>query len=569
MAQGAASPFQRLFHAPGNPQLPTLPNASDPKEGLLPVIPKHAIATGGINAPRFPETYLSQAAGAPGVARGFAQFYLNGIGGTPNPVEFGDITATKTRTVTVHNTYRDPVTISNVDTSGLGLSGVTLLSPGFPIAIPAFSSQVFTFEATLAGDPAIDGEVVFTHDVPGSFTIRMTGRRVIIFRTIPQRPIVEQITFGTDVMDSHDGSEQTMTFRSTPRSIVQFDIRHTDNEERTGILNTILSAGYLLQGVQLWYQARQLTTAAAAVDAVIQVPTIALELAPGDTVAFVLPDKTTVEAEVLSLTASDITLTAAVGVLLPVRTLVMPIRFGFMENQQQIATFASNAEDLRIKFTLIEYDNIGAVDPVYFDAHPVDGLPIPKAPLFFDGQSRSGSIRSDQTRLDGRTGQIIQARSQVIGRPGNAMLVHLPDFAAIDAWRKFLHSLRGSWGLFYVPSGTNDLPVVPAGFTLGGNTLDVPAMGVTAMGNHAPRRDVRVTVAGVSYDRRINSWADNGATEQAILSDIIPGAGVVTPEEIKIEWLTLSRIIGDSATFKHTTLGVAELRFSIRGVIIP
>lgn len=569
MAQGAASPFQRIFHAPGNPQLPVLPNAADPKEGILPVIPKEAIASASVVAIRIPQTVLPVSAAAPGVADGFAQFYLNGIGGTPNPVEYGDITATKTRTVTVHNTFRDAVEISAVDLTDPGLSGVTLLSPGLPISIPAFSSQVFTFEAALIGDPTVDGEAIFTHDVPGSFTIRMTGRRVIIFATVPQRPIIEQLTFGTDVMDSHDGSEQVMTWRTTPRSIVQYDIRHTDDAERTAILNTILSAGYLLQGVQLWYQARQLTTAAAAVDTVIQVPTIGLEIAAGDTLSFVLPDKTTTNAEVLSLTASDITLTAAIGLLLPVRTFVMPVKFGFMESQQGVATFATAAEDLRVKFTLIEYDNVGFVDPVYFDAHPVDALPIPKAPLFFDGQSRGGSIRSDASRLDGRSGQMIQARSQVIGRPGNPMLVHLPDFATIDAWRKFLHALRGSWGLFYNPSGTNDLPIVDAGFTLGGNTLDVPNMGLTAMGNHAPRRDVRVTVAGVSYDRRIVSWADNGATEQAVLSDIIPGAGVIFQDAIKIEWLTLSRIVGDSATFKHTVLGVAELRFSIRGVIIP
>ena len=561
MAQGAAGRIVPLYHAPGNPQLPVLPGPNDPKTGL-----DDPFVTGAsINAPRFDQKFLGVLAAAPGVAKGFAQVYLNGIGGTPNPVDFGNITASKQRIVTAHNTFRTPVTISAVDVSAL--SGVTLLSPGLPVVVAPFSSVVFTFEVSLLGDPSFDADVIFTHDVPGSFAIRMIGRRVIIFNTVPQRPIVEQITFATDVMDSADGSEQAMTFRQTPRSIVQFDIRHTDFTERAALVNQILQAGYLLHGVQLWYQARQVTAAAAAVDITVQVPTIAMEVAAGDTVSFVLPDKTTAEGEVLSLTSSSITFTDPIGLVLPLRTFVMPIRFGWQENSVRQAAFATAAEDLRVRFTLIEYINIGAIDAAYFDTHPFDGLPIPKAPLFYDGQTRAGEIKSDATRLDGRTGQITQTRSQVIGRPGQQMLVHLPDFAAIDAWRKFIHAMRGSWGLFYVPTGVNDLPVIPSGLVLGSNNFDVPAMGLTSMGNHAPRRDVRVTVAGVSYDRRITALADNGATENVTLDDTIPGAGVVLPPDVKIEWLTLSRIVGDSTSMRHTVLGVAELRFSIRGVI--
>ncbi len=565
MAQGAASPFQRIFHAPGNPQLPTLPNASDPKEGLLPVIPKEAIATAGIEIARIPQTILPVSGASPGVAKGFAQFYLDGIGGQPNPVDFGNITADKQRTVTVHNTFRDPVTVTAVDVSAV--DGVTLLSPGLPVVVPPFSSELFLFEAALAGAAEFDGLVGFTHS-EGFFTIRMLGRRVIIFNTVPQRPITEQVTFGTDVMDSHDGSEQAMSWRTTPRSIVQYDIRHTDDTERAALINQIMQAGQFLHGVPLWFEARPLTTAAASVDSVVQVPTVGMELLPGDTVSFILPDKSVAEAEVLSLTASAITFTDPIGLALPLRTFVAPIRFGWQENVATIATFRTAAEDLRVKFTLIEYDNIAAIDSAFFDTHPTDGLPIPKAPLFFDGQSRGGSIRSDATRLDGRTGQITQRRSQVIARPGQPMLVHLEDFAAMDAWRKFLHSIRGSFGLFYVPTGTNDLPIVPAGLTLGGNTFDVPNIGLTAMGNHAPRRDVRVTVPGGVFDRRIVTLVDNGATESVTLDDTIPGAGVLLQPDVKIEWLTLSRLVGDSATFKHTTLGVSELRFSIRGVIV-
>ena len=561
MAQGAASPFQPLFNTPGNPQLPTLPDPSDPKVGDTRLFARPA----AITQQQFPQVVLQVFAGAPGPARGFAQVYLNGIGGTPSPVDFGNITAAKTREVTVHNTHRFAVEIQSVDVSTV--SGVTVLTPGLPVSVPAFSSVVFTFQATLAGDPTVDGSAIFNHDL-GSFAIRMIGRRVIIFNTIPQRPITEQVTFGTDVMISSDGTEQVMAFRATPRSDVKFLIRHTDDEERTRLVNEILGAAFLLQGVQAWWQASEVTAPALAAATVIQVPTEGMEIAALDTMSVSLPDRTAFEFEVVSFDAVSITANDPFGTDIPEGSFIMPIRFGFQSKAADLATFAVGGEDLQVRFLLNEYVNIGNVDPQYFDAHPTDGLPIPKADLFFDSRARGGRISSNQPRIDGGTGAIFQNRSELLGRPGQAMLVHAPDRATTFAWRTFLHAQRGTWGQFYVPTGTNDLPLVPGGFTLGGNSFDVPNMGIANLiQNVAPRRDLKLTLEGVEFFRRIASVVDNGATERVTLDSVVPGAGIVLPEDATISWLTLCRMVGDSATFKHVNRNVAEIRFSIRGVM--
>ena len=231
MAQGAAGNFQVITHLPGNPQLPVLPNPADPKTGLDD--PFAILAS--ITQLQFPDSVLAVLGAGPGVANGFAQVYLNGIGGTPNPVDFGNITANKQLTVTVHNTYRFPVSITAVDVSAV--SGVTVLSPGLPIAVPSFDSIVFTFEAALLGDATFDAAVEFTHDL-GSFSIRMIGRRVILFNTVPQRPIQEQVTFGTNVMKTQDGSEQVMSWRTTPRSRIAYHIRFTDDIERSTLVSS-------------------------------------------------------------------------------------------------------------------------------------------------------------------------------------------------------------------------------------------------------------------------------------------------------------------------------------------
>lgn len=561
MANGANTNWLVLYHAPGNPQLPVLPNPGDPIEGLL--YPFGTIAsTTFLVGPLDPENVLSVIGASPGIARGFAQTWLNGIGGSPNPVDFGNITAPKQATVTVHNTYRNAVTISAVS----AIDGMTLLSPVVPVIVPAFGSVVFTFEVAITGPATFDQNVTFTTS-EGNFDIRFVGRRVIIFNAIPEAPMTERLTFGTDVMTSENGKEQVMSWRRTPRSIVNLKIREDNDKRRTTLLTKVLGAGYLLHGVQCWWQARQITAAALDTDVTVQASTAAMEIAIGDTMAFITPDLTQFEAEVLSFTGSSITFTQALGTALPLGSYVMPVRFGYMSPNNLINSFAVNLEDFNVQFTLISYDNIGFVDPAYFETHPVDGLPIHKGALYFDGQTRISGIGADDDRFDGQTGDIANRRNQLLGRPEQSVLVlcHTPDQQ--HAWRRFIHFLRGSWGKFYVPTGTNDLPLF-SNLSLGSTSFDIQPMGITSLiGNIAPRRDVKITVDGVSYYRRINSIVDNDTFETITIDSILPGSGTFSPAEVKIEWLTLARIVDDTATFVHLDGIESELRFGIRGVI--
>lgn len=561
MAQGAQSNSFPLFGTtPGNPQLPVIPGPAEPKDGLESLFVDGA----SITARRFPQNYLEVLGAGPGVAGGFAQTWLNGLTLSPNPLDYGNITADKTLSVTIHNTFRTPCTVTAVDVSQV--SGVTLDSPGLPIVIPSFSTQQFTFTATLLGDTEFDDLVTFSTDC-GDLTLRMIGRRVIIFGVFPQKSILERVSFLTDTMISRDGTEQSMSLRVAPRSGIQLQLRHVDIVEKGIATNLQLGAQHLPFGVQLWWQSREITSAALDVDNAIQVDTNYMEFSAGDNLSLVLPDRSSFEVEVLSFNATSITLTQPLGTALPLGTSVMPLRFGFMSSKSSVADFATAVQDQRITFDLFDYENIGAIDPLYFETHPVDGLPIHSTPLFFSGQSRKGAIVSNQSRLDGQTGAARQTRSEALSRPGQSVIVHINSLQDQHAWRQFLHFVRGSWGAFYVPTGSRDLPLF-ADFSLGGNVFDVPQMGIaTLIGNVAPRRDVRITIAGVHYYRRITSAVDNVNFETITLDSVIPGAGTVADADFYCSWLTLSRMVGDTATFKHNRRGNAELRFSVRGVI--
>lgn len=558
MADKGAFSFGILEYSPGNSQFPTLPTGA--LQGTLPAVFSAASLTTARGVVIVLEEYS-----APGIANNFADWYLRTTWFSPVPVEFGNITTTKTRVVTLHNTQRFSVDLTAIDVSAI--PGLTVLSPPLTATIEAYSSVLVTFQVTTTGDPVIDDDVLFTVD-GGIIAIRFTGRRLIIFNTLPQRPITEQIAFITDRMISIDGTEQAMEIRQIPRSRIKLVQRFTDNVERSRQLNVINAAGFLRIGLQLWFQAREITVAAAAIDTVIQVSTLDMEISAGQEFSFVTPAGVASEAiTVLSFDPVSITLESAIGIILPLGTQGMPIKYGFLRPKGRVFTFALNAEDLTLDFNMIEYRDIAALNLAFFDTHPIDGLPVMIQPLFFEGSTRSGEIVQAFDTLDSRTGDIANRRNEPLARPGQPVLIHLPSLADQHAWRQFLYYVRGSWRAFYIPSGTNDLPL-GTDFTLGGNVINILNQGLEEVDTtKAPRRDLKLTIEGVDYVRRITLVADAGPNETVTLDSVIPGAGIVPAADVKISWLYQVRLEGDTATFRHIRLGDSELRFQVSGVI--
>lgn len=560
MSDHSNARFELLRYDPGNPEFPTLPDGIDSLHLI-----DYAQAPNLVF--KTPTTNILERHAANG-PDGYADWYLNGIWRQPVPVEFGNITAPKQRTLTVTNSFRTTRQLTAVDVSAI--SGLTLLSPGLPVNIEAFDSVVLTFEADILGDPVFDAEILLT--VSGEvLPVRTTGRRVVIFNARPQRPIVERMDWLTDNMVSVSGTEQAFSLRHAPRSTVTIEQRITDEVERARLLNQMQAVGFLRCGVQAWWQSRQITAPIGNADTVIQCDTENMEIANGDLLSVVSPDYADiVEVEVVSFSTSAITINQATGVDFPLGTALMPLRFGFAKNTVQQATFALNAQDVRVTIDLIEYQAIGAVDVSYFDSHPVDGLPIITDPLYFDGQSRRDRIVNDIDYLDARTGDIATVQREPLGRPGQPVKIIIDTLADQHAWRRFLHYLRGSWGEFYIATGTRDLPL-KEDLVLGTVEFVTENLQSTQLlQNRAPRQDVAISWPGspATYYRRITNVTDAVLGEETYTIDsAIPGSGSVPAADVRISWLTPSRIVGDTATFRHLTLGEAELRFSIRGLI--
>lgn len=568
----AVSGFGLLVYHPGNPNFPLLPAPGDPTLGKLAEFGLGADLPFTSYRGRTPAPPIGQGATAP--ASGFADWYLNTVWATPVPIDFGDISDDKDYEITLYNTYRTTQQITAIDIPVAGVDVFSLSSPVLPIDLNSFGDEVLTFRATTVGPNNFDEDITFTFG-GGTFDVRTLGRRVLLLFAAAENGASENLSFATDIMRSKDGTEQAFSLRKAPRSIIRYIFRLSEAQDQLRTrLRTILFGGNpsLSIGVQLWWEARKITSAAIAADTIINCDTSNMSISIGDNVVFTTPSLLNVVGEVVSFTASTIELTQAIGEVLPPDTYCIPIRYGRLASGgASFRTAQFGMEDLAVEITTDDEQDIGEFDTTYFDISPFEspGRPILKQRCL-KGSMASGTISREQQVIDSGTGRMYITGSEPTGEESYQLIAYLNSTPELFAWRKFLHYVRGSWGKFYLPSFQNDLPLF-ADFILGGNVFDIPEMGIAnLLGVAAPKRDLRiVTSDGSIYYRRITSVIDNGnGTETVTLNDVV-GTGSPDTSAIDgtvISWLNLVRIAGDTARINHLYLGQAELAFSVRTV---
>lgn len=557
MAEQGAISWQVLAYLPGNPDLPVLPDPGDPTIGGL------ALASFADADFLLDEHILVDAGGASGGV-GFADWYLDTIWISPVPVDFASITADVQRALNIHNTYRSAVSLNDIDTSLV--DGISSTDPSLPEGIDSFSSITATLVAAEEGPSSFNDFIDFVFSTE-TIPVRVFGQRILIFNIVPQRGITEQLRYKTDLMRAESGKEQAMAGRACARRELRLDVRFADDTERQRVHNMLLGGGANLPfGVQQWQESRALTTAAVDTDTEIFVDTVYLTYEAGRQVSFVLPDNTSIEAEIDEVQADRLVLVNAIGIVLPAGTYAMPILEGRLSGPVRLAVWPVVAEDFQIQFTITNTPWVGAVPALITDPHPIDGLPILSGDNILPNDTKEASIDRVDTRLDSQTGVIGISGTEPIGIYGSAWLAAAITPEEVYAWRQFADYLFGSWGRFYMPTYQNDLPIDGTLDATAG-TFDIPNLGLRRFLNaRAPRRDIRIeTPEGVDY-RRITSVTDNGATEEVTLNAVTSNASGHAAADVKISWLTLSRIAGDSVTFQHIRRGEADVLFNVRSV---
>lgn len=275
----------------------------------------------------------------------------------------------------------------------------------------------------------------------------------------------------------------------------------------------------------------------------------------------------TEQAPVLADTYLELTLSSEFDAEAPAGSKVMPVGLGYVSSFPKYKTHAKNLEEAKYSLVFNREQDESSLDPSFPTLtdlqSPQNTLPV----LDFCNEITSGGKASSLTReefsLDSGLSNRIAFTKYPFGENVSEFRITLYSAEEMWKWKTFIHYLRGSYGEFFVPTFTNDLPGVT---TTASNVFSCEDTDLALLFGNPPdarRNAIRLIFPdGTVQYRMITAVIDNVATEQ-ITVDSPVNAG--NPE---IGYLQRCRILGDTATFVHTREGDVELRFRFRTVLL-
>lgn len=552
MARLSTARFVALRYEPGNPLFPTLPDGVQvPHVGAWGTGASQGFkqppgANPGVVSRRFavtPNLDNQRFAGWQDLTT-----WIN-----PALVDFGIIPVPVQRTVTLYNARP-----FSIDVTAITLpAGVTLISPALPVTITQYAGASFVVEASNNGDPSFDDLITFTTS-EGDISARAIGQRIFTIEAQPQRPIQELIRFKTSLLRSRDASEAAYGLLQSPNSVVQYKIRWDREQDRARFRNEFMaSQANLVIGAQKWYEARNITSAAASVDTVIQVDTTEASFTIDQPVSFVTPAGVFVLGTIASFDPTSITLANAIGTDLPAGTQCMPVGLGYLSTLPKFGTFPVNAEDVDYAVTFNRQSDQAALS---IDFPLFNSLPVLEECNIITGASQPGSVNRPEDVLD--SGLSNRLAFNQFPRADEVQQFNrvLDTRYDIWRWRQFLYYQRGSYREFYVPTFRVDLPNVF--MPIDTVTFDADFTALNAIAPESPREGLRFEYPdGTILYRPIANVVDNGTFETVTIT-----GGTVLAGSPKVSLLLRARILGDSAQFRWSRPDYAELSFQYRTV---
>lgn len=463
----------------------------------------------------------------------FDDFY-NRIHVSPTAIDFGNISPPQTRTFTVWNAFVVPKTLLDVapvgDDAGLGLA------PGAPMVFAALKEVTFTLTATADVAPVVDVEFEFEWSGTSSPPITVTGSAVIAVPWPQLVPMVETLTWSTDVMTALDGSEQAASLRDTPRQTYQLTLHPKDF---TGAQHAIMG-GY---GRGFAVPSRDEGQPCSVVAGATQ---ILCDTSLGDwrEMAMIWASETDFEiVEIDSVLADRLVLKRPAAGTRAGR--VYPTATARMVGDPRRTTYGfAGMIDVTFEFTRT-VDLAAAASPTQWNGYDV----LMKSPVL-NPLEDTGSQRLEV--LDNGTGTPTTDRywkRAKVARPMRWVV------SRAEMWplRRWLHRRRGQWRLFYHPSFEPDFTAAGSGIVSG--ALVVLPNGFERYGKTKALAIRKID--GTYVFANITGVTDAGST---IVLAVSPTLGTLNYTDIdRISLMGLKRLASDTVEINHIGGGTHEV----------
>ncbi|HUS74340.1 MAG TPA: hypothetical protein VMY06_14875 [Sedimentisphaerales bacterium] len=471
----------------------------------------------------------------------FLDDYYYRIHVMPSTLHFGAIVTLITDEIIVWNAYFLQKTCSDIVEVNGAEWDLTGLATPFNLA--ALEYTTFTIEVPFEGSPTFEGSITFEFTDANDCIVLLSGTRVILFPWRPQQPVKETLATLTDIIVGGDRSEQRISTRPVPRQGFKFSVM-MDSEKQQARLDAMLFSWQKRSfGLPVWPELVAHAGAINATDMAITVDTTNADFRDESLAVIWQSEDSCETVQVDTVAAGSLTLANPVQNTFTGSKLIMPVRTTQIDASSKRKGHSTGLAVSDFSFAVKDNVLLTGFTP----ATTYKGLPVlTEATAINPTQSKSSD--ADASLQDYETGDFDFFSDSDFNINIQSHLFHKDTKADCWEFRKFIHSLLGQQGTFYIPTHKEDM-VLSEGFGAADTSFNIENIGLADnMGVNDLRTDIAfIFPDGTQLYREVTGIVKSGVVEIISIDSDLDIA--VEPGDCVISWLDKLRLAGDEIEF--------------------
>ena len=507
---------------------------------------------------------------AGGISEGVGRTFYGGVILTPTTLNLGLVLTAKYVTASLWNLTGYDQVLLNWQVVGLDNTTVTN-ADGYPVRYGPRGYREYLITVGASGSTQIAGCVTFHFEGMNALTTAITGTRLVVFGFQPnwREPVIESLEWLTDILESHNGTEQRLALRQFPRRAMRYLFTFETPNKVSMFEGYLFGWQAKVFALPVWTDWRPLAVNLPVGSTSVSTYTSFLDYGPGSMLILWRDYAHWEVVDVASFTASAITFKKPTTMPWRIGDRLAPVRLARLGKSIQVSRPTSSLAEATLSFfyevpTAVAQNRIGTSTwPQY------QGLDVLTQPpnATEDGED---AFECDMETVDVGKGPWAVYGHTDCGVPvSRSYRWLLKSRQEIANFLAFLEARRGRHVPFWMSSWSMDLELLQA---LGSadTTLLVKAIAYTQiLKHHANRSDLVFYFQDGSAPvfKHITGSVDPGNGTEVIALDSSFGR-ILAPTDFKaISFLTFGRLEGDSIEISWHSDSIAEVSFRVREVL--
>jgi len=377
----------------------------------------------------------------------------------------------------------------------------------------------------------------------------------------PQRGMIEALEWITDIIESHDGTEQRIQIRQAPRQVFEASVLIDDEAQLSALRVAIAAWQHRLWGWPCWHEARRLTATLPVASSSIGIDTTMADFRAGG-LAIIHTSPTLYEVvQIATVMADSLILAEATTMPHAVGASVMPLRLARMSDQAKREDYSFDGT--RYSVTMQVTDNQSLAPEA--TAMQYLGYDVLSESLLMPGETMPRQFDRAIEILDPSTGAWATAARTDYPSITTDHKWRLRNLAQAWLFRKWLHRRAGMLNPVWIPSRTHDLALA-AQPTAAATTLQINDVNYRNVGlNRSGMTHIAAfSTSGAFVCRQITNAVAGSAGRENLTINASLGFTAVN----RISFLCLHRFAADRINLTWDRVGVADCRASMTGVAV-